>query len=163
MLDSQHTQTHTTQLEHKHRHHTSPHFRQNRDNIDCSHIDHLALHTGQAMQLAKNMKTHNSQFWLCNEQNWLQSKMTAVCPRLFEILTTLTFGALRKIHIVLSTVEDITKKKNRKYNNETSSSTRGQQCIMKCQEHNRGKKGALREKTLRSDVHDGSTRKRRYL
>ena len=66
------------------------------------------------MQLAKNMKTHNSQFWLCNEQNWLQSKITAVCPRLFEILTTLTLGALRKIHIVSSTVEDITKNHKKK-------------------------------------------------
>ena len=102
-LDSQHTQTH------KHRHNTSPHFRQKWDNIDCSHIDHLALHTRQAMQLAKNMKTHNSQFWMCNEQHWLQSNMTAVCPRLFEILTTLTFGTLRKNHIVSPTIEDITK------------------------------------------------------
>ena len=94
-----HATTHT----HKYRHtqhmrtptHTQ-HFRQNPDNIDCRHKDHLAPHKVQAMQLAKNMKTHNSQFWLFNEQHWLQSNMTAVCPRLFEILTTLTFGALRK-------------------------------------------------------------------
>ena len=152
MLDSQHTQTHT------------PHNLNTNTDTTPHHtsVKAGALHTGQAMQLAKNMKTHNSKFWLCNEQHWLQSKMTAVCPRLFEILTTLTFGALRKNHIVSPTVEDITKK-HKKYNNETSSSTCGQQCIMKCQEHNRGKKGALREKKSRADVHDGSTRKRRYL
>ena len=51
------------------------------------------------MELAKNMKTHNSQFGLCNEPHWLQSNMTAVCPRLFDILTTLTFGA-KKSHCV---------------------------------------------------------------
>ena len=98
----------------------------------------LSPHEVQAMPLAENRKTHNSQFWLCNEQHWLQSNMTAVHPRVFEILTTLTFGALRKNHIVSPTFEDITKKHEK--NNETSSSTCGQQCIMKCQEHNRSKK-----------------------
>ena len=48
------------------------------------------------MELAKNMETHNSQLGLCNEPPWLQSNMTAVCPRLSEILTTLSVGALRK-------------------------------------------------------------------
>ena len=100
-------------LSHRHTPHnlnTNTDTTQNRDKIDCSHIDHLALHTGQAMQLVKNMRTHNSKFWLCNEQNWLQSNMTAVCPRLFEILTTLTCGALHKNHIVSPRFEDIIKK-----------------------------------------------------
>ena len=38
----------------------------------------------------------------------------AVCPRLFEFLTTLTFGALRKNHIVSTTFEDIAKKNTKK-------------------------------------------------
>ena len=87
------------------------------------------------------MKAHNSQSWLCDEQHWLQSNMT-VCPRLFEFLTTLKFGAPRKkshcVNNILDHREKNTKKKNK--NNETSSSTCGQQCIMKCQEHNRSKK-----------------------
>ena len=57
--------------------HNTSHISQNRDNIDCRHIDHLAIHKVQTVQLAKNMKT---QFWLRNEQHWLQSNMTAVCP-----------------------------------------------------------------------------------
>ena len=107
------------------------------------------------MELAKNMKTHSSQFGLCNEQQRLQSNMTAVCPRLFEILTTLTLGALRKkIALCQQHLKTLQKQKN----NETSSSSCGQQCSMKCQEHNRSKKGTLREKK-RSDVYEGSTRK----
>ena len=66
-----------------------------------------------------------------------------VYPRVFEILTTLTPGALQKNHIVSPTFEDITKKHKK---NVTSSSTCGQECIMKCQEHNRSKKRTLREK-----------------
>ena len=107
------------------------------------------------MELAKNMKTHSSQFGLCNEQQRLQSNMTAVCPRLFEILTTLTLGALRK---KIALCQQHLKTSQKKKNNETSSSSCGQQCTMKCQEHNRSKKGTLREKK-RSDVHEGSTRK----
>ena len=119
---------------------TLPHFRQNRDHIDCRHIDYLALHKVQAMQLAKSMMTHNSQFGLCNEQHWVQSNMTAVCPRLFEILTSLTFGALRqKTHHVTDIRGHHKKTKN-------STSTCGQQCTMKCQEHNISKTGTLREK-----------------
>ena len=34
-----------------------------------------------------------------------------VCPRLFEILTTLTLGALRRNHIVSTALETIAKKK----------------------------------------------------
>ena len=92
-----HIDTHTPHIHDKLPH--TQHLRQNRDNIDCCHIDHLALHKLQAMELAKNMKTHNSQFGLCNEPHWLQSNMTAVCPRLFDILTTLTLGA-KKSHCV---------------------------------------------------------------
>ena len=33
--------------------------------------------------------------------------MTAVCPRVFEILTTLTFGALRGNHIVSTAFETV--------------------------------------------------------
>ena len=65
----------------------------------------------------------------------------AVCPRLFEFLTTLTFGALRKESHCVTDIRGHHKK-----NNETSSSTCGQQCIMKCQDHRRSKKGTLREK-----------------
>ena len=35
-------------------------FRQNWDNIDYRHINHLTLHTVQAMELAKHVKTQNS-------------------------------------------------------------------------------------------------------
>ena len=48
------------------------------------------------MEMTKDVKTHNSQFWLRNEQHWLQSNMTAVYSRVFEFLTALIFGALRK-------------------------------------------------------------------
>ena len=105
-----HRQTHTTHISpHTHRAHATQtqtqhmntpahsqhltthtqHFRQNQDNIDCRHIDHLALHKVQAMELTKNMKTHNSQFGLCSEQHWLRSNMTAVCPRLSTVLVVL--------------------------------------------------------------------------
>ena len=47
-----------------------------RDNIDCRHVDHLSLNEVQAMELAKNVKRQNSQFWLCIESYWLQSNMT---------------------------------------------------------------------------------------
>ena len=56
-----HTHNMNTEREQKHRHNTLPrtqHFRQNQDNMDCRHIDHLAQHKVQAMQLAINMKTH---------------------------------------------------------------------------------------------------------
>ena len=67
----------------------------------------------------------------------------AVCPRLFEFLTTLTFGALRENHIVSPSR---TSQKEQKNNNETSSSTCAQQCIMKCQDRRSCKNGTLREK-----------------
>ena len=151
-----HIDTHTVHTPHKHTQHmntpTRPHIhdrlphtqhlRQNGDNIACRHIDHLAPHKVQAMELARNMKAHNSQFGLCNEPHWRHSNMTAVCPRLFEILTTLTFEA-KKSHCVTNI------RGHHKKNNETSSSTCGRQCIMKCQEHNRSKKGTLREKKIR--------------
>ena len=35
-------------------------FCQNWDNIDYRHINHLTLHTVQAMELAKHVKTQNS-------------------------------------------------------------------------------------------------------
>ena len=40
-------------------------FLENRDNIDCRRIGHLTPHKVQTMELAKNVKTHNSQFGLC--------------------------------------------------------------------------------------------------
>ena len=50
-----------------------------------------------------------------NQDMWLPSKRlvvaTAVYSRLFEILTTLTFGALRKNHIMSKTFEDTQKNK----------------------------------------------------
>ena len=104
-----HIDRHTAHAPHKHTHthHTHTltrphltthpqHFRQNPDITDSRHIDHLALHKLQTLEQAKNMKTHNSQFRLCGKQHWLQSNMTAVCPRIFEFLTTLKFGALRE-------------------------------------------------------------------
>ena len=52
-------------------------------------------------------------------------------PRLFEILTTLTFGSQRRNHIVSAAFETIAK------NKEGSLSMCDQQFIMNCQEHNR--------------------------
>ena len=39
------------------------------------------------MEMRKDVKTHDSQFWLRNEQRWLQFDMTAACPRVFAFLT----------------------------------------------------------------------------
>ena len=50
-----------------------------------------------AMDMAKNMTTQKSQFWLWRK-TLVQSNMIAVCPRWFEFLTTLAFGALRVKH-----------------------------------------------------------------
>ena len=36
----------------------------------------MTLHKVRAMELAKNLKSHNSKFWLCSEQCWLQSDVT---------------------------------------------------------------------------------------
>ena len=75
-----------------------------------------------------------------NQDIWLPSKRFIVtpllCPRLYEFLTTLTCGALRKTHI-LSTAFDVEKKKAQDRNNESSLSTCGQQCLMNRQEHKR--------------------------
>ena len=70
-----------------------------------------------------------------------------------EILTTLTFGALRK---------KIAKKKNtKKKNNETSSSTCCQQCIMNRHEHNRSlERDVAWKKNSSSDVHGGLHKKK---
>ena len=134
-----HISTHTVHTPQKHAHtthehahtYTTPdltqHFRDYLDNIDCRHIDDLALHKVLAKEVAKNMNTHHSQFWLCREQHWLQSCWTADCPRLFEFLTTLTFGAQNRNHIVPTALETIAKK-------EGSLSTCGKQCITNCQE-----------------------------
>ena len=62
----------------------------------------------------------------------------AVCPRLFGILTTLTFGAQRKNHIASKLIETISKKSDQ----EGSWSTCDQQLITNCQEHNRNGKGS---------------------
>ena len=55
----------------------------------------------------------------------------AVYPRVFEILTTLKFGALRKTHIASTAFEDITKKMKPHRPRVVKP------CLMKCQEHNR--------------------------
>ena len=68
-------------------------------------------------------------------------RLTRAC---LEILTTLTFGALREKSHCFNSVRDHCKK------NETSSSTCGQQCIMNCQEHNQSWKIMLRGKNLMS-------------
>ena len=73
---------------------------------------------------------------------------TGDCPRLFDLLTTLTFGALRKNHIVSTAFETITKKKKAR---------RPRVVSMNRLEHTRSKKGTLREKKS-SDVHGGTTR-----
>ena len=52
----------------------------------------------------------------------------AVCPRLFEFFTVLTFGAQRRNHIESAAFETITKKRDR----EGSLSTSDQQFVMKC-------------------------------
>ena len=60
----------------------------------------------------------------------------AVGPRMFEFLTMLTFGALRRNHIVSTEFETIAKKK------EGSSSMCDQQRIMNCLDNNRSWKGS---------------------
>ena len=73
------------------------------------------------------------------------SKRFTVTPvlysRVFEILSALTFGALRKKKLCQQRSRPPQKK--RKKNNETSSSTCGQPRIMIRQEHNRSKKGTV--------------------
>ena len=44
----------------------------------------------------------------------------AVCPRLFEFLTTLTFGALRRNHMVSTPFETVAKKKSKRRDTEGS-------------------------------------------
>ena len=63
----------------------------------------------------------------------------AVCPRLFQSLITLTYGALRKNQCVISPCDH--RKKN---NNKDSLSSCDQQCTMSCQERNRIWKRILR-------------------
>ena len=70
----------------------------------------------------------------------------AVYPRVFEILTTLKFGALRTKHIVSTAFETITKKRKKNKNKETSWSMCSQPCLMNRQQHNRSLKGMLRGK-----------------
>ena len=72
--------------------------------------------------------------------------MTAVCPRMFDILTTLTFGAERRKSQCVNSIRG-PPKKNKKTMKPRR--TRGQQCIMKYQEHNRSKKRTLREKKIK--------------
>ena len=62
----------------------------------------------------------------------------AVCPRLFEFLTTLTFGAQARHHNVSTAFETIAQKKSK----EGSFSTCDQQFVMNCQEHNRSWEGS---------------------
>ena len=60
-----------------------------------------------------------------------------VCPRLFEILTTLKFAAHHRNHIVSRAFETVEK------NTETGTARcQHQQCIMNCQEDNRSWKGS---------------------
>ena len=67
--------------------------------------------------IGKCLNFHHFDTQSRNQEIWLPSKRftvtPAVCPRLFEILTTLKFGALRKDHIVSTACEDITKKRKR--------------------------------------------------
>ena len=58
---------------------------------------------------------------------------------LVEFLNTLTVTALRKKSLCQTVFETVVKKTNKQKNknNETSSSTCGQQFIMKCHEHNK--------------------------
>ena len=80
----------------------------------------------------------------------------AVCPRLFEFLTTLTFGAQRRNHIASTPSVAIAKKQKKSHcvhsicdhrrekknrDGEGSFSTCDQQFIMNCQEHNRSRTG----------------------
>ena len=80
-----------------------------------------------------------------------------VCPRLFEFLTTFTFGAQRGNHVVAKKKKD----------SEGSWTTCDQFFLMSCQEHNRSWKGSAsvlawmrwllcREKKKRCYVHDCS-------
>ena len=82
----------------------------------------------------------------------------AVCPRLFEFLTTLTFGAQRRHHIVSTAFETIAKKKRAR---EGSFSTYDQQFIMKCQEHNRSWEGSASVlASMRWVLYDGSVKQK---
>ena len=83
---------------------------------------------------------------------WLPLRVTVtpvVCQRLFEFLTTLTFRALGRNHIVSTAFETIAKKKEKQdRNKENPSSTRGQQCIMNRQEPKLEGYGAWKKKDL---------------
>ena len=152
MLDSQHKQTHTPHTDRQT--HASCTIQKIKNTP--THTQHLTTHTthpskmGQhwlPSHLTKNMKAHNSQFWLCNEQHWLQHDCRL--PALFLKFSPLWHSEhwAKKSPYVNSNWDHRKKRKTRKIkNNETSSSTCGLQCIMKCQEKNRSKKGTLREK-----------------
>ena len=60
-----------------------------------------------------------------------------VCPRLVENLTTLTFGALRRSHVVSTAFETVAKKAGK-----ARCPRAHQQFIMNCQEHNRSWMGS---------------------
>ena len=78
---------------------------------------------------------HSEQTWRDHLSTFKRVTVTpAVCPRLFEILTTLTFRALGRSHIVSTAFETIAKKHG---DRKGSVSTCDQQFIMNCQEHNR--------------------------
>ena len=53
-------------------------FRQNWDNIDYRHIDHLTLRKVQAMELAKHVKIHTSQL-LRNINSFSTTIMYVMC------------------------------------------------------------------------------------
>ena len=82
--------------------------------------------------------------WCVCDCSWRVYRRNYSCcsPRAcLKFSPTLTFGALRK-KITSCHQHSRTSQKN----NETSWSTCGQQCSMKCEEHNRSKKRTLREK-----------------
>ena len=85
----------------------------------------------------------------------------AIYPRVFEILTTLTFGALRKSHSVSPTFEDITKKKNKKTKTMKPRRPRVLSNVS-WSVTTEVRKGRCVKKKSGSDVHDGSARKRRH-
>ena len=87
-----------------------------------------------------------------NQDIWLPSKRFVVTPvysRVFEILTTLTFGSTaQKSHCVT----------NIRVHHKKAQKFFVQQCFVKCQEHNRSKKGTLRGEKKGSDVRGGTTK-----
>ena len=75
--------------------------------------------------------------WPFKEGHDHSCRLSAVCLRLFEILTTFKFGAQRRNHIVSTDFDTSPKNRDR----EGSLSTCDQQFIMNCLDNNRSCKG----------------------